>query len=60
MEIDGSFACSYAGPDTVSALDAVIRMHKLGLCLIAGNLESFKVKVVDLAFQDHGITRLLQ
>jgi anaerobic magnesium-protoporphyrin IX monomethyl ester cyclase len=49
-----------AMPDTVSALDGVIRMPNLGLCSIAGNLEGCDVRVIDLAFHNHGITRLLQ
>jgi anaerobic magnesium-protoporphyrin IX monomethyl ester cyclase len=50
----------FAMPDTVSALDAVVRMPNLGLCSIAGNLEGCEVKIMDLAFHNHGITRLIQ
>jgi anaerobic magnesium-protoporphyrin IX monomethyl ester cyclase len=49
-----------AMPDTVSALDAVIMMPNLGLCSIAGNLEGCEVKVMDLAFHNRGVTKLLQ
>jgi anaerobic magnesium-protoporphyrin IX monomethyl ester cyclase len=49
-----------AMPDTVSALDPVMRVPNLGLCSIAGNLEGCEVKVVDLAFHNRHITRLLQ
>jgi anaerobic magnesium-protoporphyrin IX monomethyl ester cyclase len=47
-------------PDTVSALDSVIRVPNLGLCSIAGNLRDCKVKVLDLAFHNRGITQLLR
>jgi anaerobic magnesium-protoporphyrin IX monomethyl ester cyclase len=49
-----------AMPDTVSALDPVMRVPNLGLCSIAGNLEGCEVKVVDLVFHNRHITRLLQ
>jgi anaerobic magnesium-protoporphyrin IX monomethyl ester cyclase len=49
-----------AMPDTVSALDPVMRVPNLGLCSIAGNLEGCEVKVVDLVFHNQHIIRLLQ
>ncbi len=48
-----------AMPDTVSALDAIIRVPNLGLCSIAGNLPGVEVKVLDLAFKRTGLTRFL-
>ena len=48
-----------AMPDTISALDAVIRVPNLGLCSIAGNLHGCEVKVIDLAFHNKGITKFL-
>lgn len=48
-----------AMPDTVSALDPVMRVPNLGLCSIAGNLEGCDVKVIDLVFHNHHLTRLL-
>ena len=50
----------FAMPDTISALDAVMRMPNLGLCSIAGNLEGYDVKIVDLAFRNHGLTRSIR
>ena len=47
-------------PDTISALDAVMRMPNLGLCSIAGNLEGYGVKIVDLAFRNHNLTRSIR
>jgi anaerobic magnesium-protoporphyrin IX monomethyl ester cyclase len=49
-----------AMPDTVSALDQVMRVPNLGLCSIAGNLEGCDVKIVDLVFHNHHMGRLLQ
>lgn len=49
-----------AMPDTVSALDPVMRVPNLGLCSIAGNLEGCDVKVVDLVFHNRNISRWLQ
>ena len=49
-----------AMPDTVSALDPVMRVPNLGLCSIAGNLEGCEVRVIDLVFHNRDITRLLQ
>jgi anaerobic magnesium-protoporphyrin IX monomethyl ester cyclase len=49
-----------AMPDTVSALDPVMRVPNLGLCSIASNLEGCEVKVVDLVFHNRHITGLLQ
>jgi|WetSurMetagenome_2_1015567.scaffolds.fasta_scaffold00853_15 anaerobic magnesium-protoporphyrin IX monomethyl ester cyclase len=49
-----------AMPDTVSALDAVMRLPNLGLCSIAGNLKGHTVKVVDLVFHNRDIRRYLQ
>jgi len=50
----------FAMPDTVSALDAVLRMPNLGLCSIAGNLEGCDVKVVDLAFHSRRLTQYVR
>ncbi len=50
----------FAMPDTISALDAVMRMPNLGLCSIAGNLEGYDVKIVDLAFRNHDLTRSIE
>ncbi len=47
-------------PDTVSALDPVMRVPNLGLCSIAGNIEGCDVKVIDLVFHNRHITKLLQ
>ena len=49
-----------AMPDTVSALDPVMRVPNLGLCSIAGNLEGCDVRVIDLVFHNRHIGRLLQ
>ena len=49
-----------AMPDTVSALDAVMRIPNLGLCSIAGNLEGHTVRVVDLVFHNHNIRRYIE
>ena len=49
-----------AMPDTVSALDAVMRIPNLGLCSIAGNLEGHTVRVVDLVFHNHNIRRFIE
>jgi len=49
-----------AMPDTVSALDPVMRVPNLGLCSIAGNLEGCDVRVVDLVFHNHDISRFLK
>ncbi|OGN90782.1 MAG: hypothetical protein A2Z70_02785 [Chloroflexi bacterium RBG_13_48_17] len=49
-----------AMPDTVCALDPVMRVPNLGLCSIAGNLEGCEVKVVDLVFHNRHIGRFLQ
>ncbi len=46
-------------PDTVSALDPVMRVPNLGLCSIAGNMDGCDVKVVDLVFHNRHITRFL-
>ncbi len=48
-----------AMPDTVSALDPVMRVPNLGLCSIAGNLEGCEVRVIDLVFHNRHIARLL-
>ena len=50
----------FAMPDTISALDAVMRMPNLGLCSIAGNLEGCEVKIVDLAFHNRNMTGLIR
>jgi radical SAM superfamily enzyme YgiQ (UPF0313 family) len=49
-----------AMPDTVSALDPVMRVPNLGLCSIAGNLEGCDVRVIDLVFHNRHVGRLLQ
>jgi len=49
-----------AMPDTVCALDPVMRVPNLGLCSIAGNLEGCDVRVIDLVFHNRHIGRLLQ
>ena len=48
-----------AMPDTVSALDPVMRIANLGLCSIAGNIEGCDVAVVDLVFHNRNISRFL-
>ena len=37
-----------AMPDSVSALDSVMKLPNLGICSIADNLENCTVKVLDL------------
>lgn len=49
-----------AMPDTISALDPVMRMPNLGLCSIAGNLEGHRVRVADLAFHRRGLARCVE
>jgi anaerobic magnesium-protoporphyrin IX monomethyl ester cyclase len=49
-----------AMPDTVCALDPVMRVPNLGLCSIAGNLEGCDVRVVDLVFHNRHIGRFVQ
>jgi len=49
-----------AMPDTVCALDPVMRVPNLGLCSIAGNIEGCEVRVIDLVFHNRHITKLLQ
>jgi anaerobic magnesium-protoporphyrin IX monomethyl ester cyclase len=49
-----------AMPDTVSALDAIIRIPNLGLCSLAGNISKCEVKIIDLAFHNKGITCYLE
>jgi anaerobic magnesium-protoporphyrin IX monomethyl ester cyclase len=49
-----------AMPDTVCALDPVMRVPNLGLCSIAGNIEGCDVKVIDLVFHNRHITKLLR
>ena len=49
-----------AMPDTVSALDAVMKIPNLGICSLAGNLEGHTVKSVDLVFHNHNIRRYLE
>ena len=49
-----------AMPDTVSALDSVMRVPNLGLCSIAGNLEGHTVKVVDLVFHNRNIRSFIE
>jgi hypothetical protein len=46
-------------PDTVSALDAILKIPNLGLCSLAGNLSGCEVRVMDLAFKGRGLDRLL-
>jgi anaerobic magnesium-protoporphyrin IX monomethyl ester cyclase len=49
-----------AMPDTISALDAVMRIPNLGLCSLAGNLEGHTIKVLDLVFHPHRIRHYLE
>jgi anaerobic magnesium-protoporphyrin IX monomethyl ester cyclase len=49
-----------AMPDTVCALDPVMRVPNLGLCSIAGNLEGCEVRVIDLVFHNRHIGKLLR
>ena len=49
-----------AMPDTVSALDAVMKIPNLGICSLAGNLEGHTVKSVDLVFHNHNIRHYLE
>ena len=49
-----------AMPDTVSALDAVMKIPNLGICSIAGNLDGHDVRSVDLVFHNHHIRRYLE
>ncbi len=49
-----------AMPDTISALDSVVRVPNLGLCSIAGNLHDCEVKVLDLAFHNKDISQFLR
>ncbi len=49
-----------AMPDTVSALDALMRVPNLGLCSIAGNLEGHVVKVVDLVFHNQNVRHFIE
>ena len=46
-------------PDTISALDPILRIPNLGLCSIAGNLPGAEVRVVDLAFRRKRIDAFL-
>ena len=48
-----------AMPDTIGALDPVIRVPNLGICSIAGNVKGCEIKVIDLAFHNKGITKFL-
>ena len=48
-----------AMPDTVSALDPVVRVPNLGISSIAGNLRNCEVQTIDLAFHNKGITQFL-
>jgi radical SAM superfamily enzyme YgiQ (UPF0313 family) len=48
-----------AMPDTVSALDAILKVPNLGLCSLAGNLGGCEVKVIDLAFARGSLDRML-
>jgi anaerobic magnesium-protoporphyrin IX monomethyl ester cyclase len=47
-------------PDTISALDAVMRVPNLGLCSIAGNLTGCTVRIADLSFHNRGIRRFVE
>ena len=49
-----------AMPDTVSALDAVMKIPNLGICSLAGNLDGHTVKSVDLVFHNRNIRRYLE
>ena len=48
-----------AMPDTISALDPILRIPNLGLCSIAGNLPGAEVRVLDLAFRRRKIDAFL-
>lgn len=48
-----------AMPDTVSALDSILKIPNLGLCSLAGNLGGCDVRVMDLAFGHRGLDRKL-
>lgn len=48
-----------AMPDTISALDPILRIPNLGLCSIAANLPGAEVRVVDLAFKRRRIDAFL-
>ncbi len=50
----------FAMPDTVSALDPVMRIPNLGLCSIAGNLGGCTVRVADLVFRPRGVARTVE
>ena len=47
-------------PDTVSALDAVMKIPNLGICSLAGNLGGHTVKSIDLVFHNHNIRHYLE
>jgi len=49
-----------AMPDTVSALDAVMKIPNLGICSLAGNLGGHTVKSIDLVFHNHNIRHYLE
>jgi radical SAM superfamily enzyme YgiQ (UPF0313 family) len=49
-----------AMPDTVIALDAVMKIPNLGICSLAGNLDGHTVKSVDLVFHNRNIRRYLE
>jgi radical SAM superfamily enzyme YgiQ (UPF0313 family) len=49
-----------AMPDTISALEPVMKVPNLGLCSIAGNLKGCRVRVADLAFHPRGLARYVQ
>jgi radical SAM superfamily enzyme YgiQ (UPF0313 family) len=48
-----------AMPDTVSALDAILKVPNLGLCSLAGNLDGSETRILDLSFQGKRLDSLL-
>jgi len=60
MGVSGMKVLLLAMPDTVSALDSILKIPNLGLCSLAGNLSGCDVQVVDLAFVRGGLDRLLR
>ncbi len=47
-------------PDTVSGLDAIMRVPSLGLCSLAGNLDGHETRVLDLALVRRPIEPVLR
>jgi radical SAM superfamily enzyme YgiQ (UPF0313 family) len=50
----------FAMPDTISALDPILKIPNLGLCSIAGNLDGCTTAVVDLAFRNRRLERRIE